>query len=118
MLEATRDAVNQLAHDCRKIGALLPTITHRVIRLAIERAPAVMPVPYPLVGRESHREAAGIYRQRLIAHYIAIYGAGWLSSSILPIVVAFVVEAIMRRWWGSGAEFRRTLRTAQIGMGS
>lgn len=115
MLDATREVVNQISHDVRGIGRISPEIASRVVRIAIEAWPAIVPLPYPLVGRDAHIEAIKITRARVRRKYEDTYGLGIVATILLSAIVQQVVAAILRRWWGGPTTFRRHMRLAQMG---
>lgn len=116
MFEATSEVINQISHDVRGIGRLNPTLANRVIRIAIETWPSIVPLPHPLVGRESHHEATRLTRERIRRRYEDTYGMGIIATILLSAVIQQVVAAILRRWWGNHSTFRKQVRIAQMGM--
>lgn len=116
MLQATSEVVNQISHDCKSVGRLQPKMTSRVIRLAIEMWPPIVPLPHPIVGKDAHHEAAKVTRERIRRAYQDTYGLGIIATIFLSAIIQQVVAAILRRWWGNHSTFRQSMRLAQTGM--
>lgn len=116
MYEATSEVVNQISHDVRGIGRVNGTMVNRVIRIAVELWPPIVPLPYPIVGKDAHHEGAKITRARIRRRYEDTYGMGIIATILLSAIIQQVVAAILRRWWGSNTTFRRQMRLAQMGM--
>ncbi len=116
MLDATREVVNQISHDVRCIGRFQPTLVNRVVRIAVEVWPPIVPLPYPIVGRDGHREAARATREKVRRRYEETYGLGIIATILLSAVIQQVVAAILRRWWANHGTFRQSMRLAQYGM--
>jgi hypothetical protein len=115
MLDATREVVNQISHDVRGIARLQPSIASRVVRIAVEAWPPIVPLPYPIVGKESHHEAIRLTRAKIRRQYEEQYGMGVIATILLSAIIQQVVAAILRRWWDNRGEFRRQMRLAQVG---
>lgn len=113
---ATRDVVWQVSHDVRKIGGVWPKTTSRVIRLAVELWPPLVPLPYPIAGKDAHKSASRLIAARVREQYEARYGMGILATIILSAIIQQVVAAIIRRWWGDRDSFRKHMRLAQVGL--
>lgn len=118
MHEATSEVVNQISHDVRGIGRVQPKMVNRVIRIAIETWPPIVPLPYPIVGKDAHHEAAKLTRARIRRRYEDTYGMGVIATIFLSAIIQQVVAAILRRWWANNSTFRQHMRLAQVGMKS
>lgn len=116
MLDATREVISQISHDVRLAGGMYPTTTSKVIRLAIENWPSIVPLPHPFIGRDAHRAAARGVQKRIVKAYEDRYGMGIIATIIVSAIVQQVVAAIMRRWWDNRGAWRRQVRAAQYGM--
>jgi hypothetical protein len=116
MLEATREVISQISHDVRMTGAVAPSVTNQVIRIAIEQWPSIVPLPHPFIGRDAHRAAARGVQKRIVKTYEDRYGMGIIATIIVSAIVQQVVAAIIRRWWDNTGSWRRQVRAAQYGM--
>jgi hypothetical protein len=114
--DASRDVTWQIAHDCAGAVALAPTTTHRVVRLAVELLPAVVPLQNPAAGRDAHRAAIRVMRQRIRDAYQDRHGCGIIATLILSAIIQQVVSALIARWWSGDSSFRRQVRLAQFGL--
>lgn len=115
--EATRNVVWQISHDASGIGRVTPETTGRVVRLAIELWPAVVPLPHPIAGREAHAASARAIKAKIREQYEQRYGMGIIATLILSAVISQVVQALIRRWWGDRSGFRQEVRMAQYALG-
>jgi hypothetical protein len=113
---ATRDVVWQVEHDVSGIGRVWPKTTSRVVRLAIELWPPIVPLPYPIAGQDAHKAATRTIAARVREQYEARYGMGIIATIILSAIIQQVVAALIRRWWGDRDSFRKRVRMAQVGL--
>lgn len=113
---ATRDVVWQVSHDVSRIGLVWPKTTNRVIRLAVELWPPLVPLPYPIAGKDAHKAATRMIVARVREQYEARYGMGIIATIILSAIIQQVVAALIRRWWGDRDSFRKQMRLAQVGL--
>ena len=114
--EATTGVVHQISHDVRGVGSLMPTTTNRVVRLAVEIWPPLVPLSYPNVARDAHVNATRAIRARVREQYEARYGCGVIATILLSAIIQQVVAAIIRRWWANNSSFRQQVRLAQWGL--
>lgn len=111
--EAYRDTMWQIEHDTGAVGRINGQMTRRVVQLAIELWPPLVPLPSAAVGADAHESAGRVIRQRIRDKYRQEYGFGIIAGLLLSAVIQAVVAAILRRWWGPDTEFRKRVRLVQ-----
>lgn len=118
MAEATRDVIWQIEHDLGGVCRASAKTTGRVVRLAVELWPPIVPLPYGVTtaAPESHAATTRAIKARIRQHYEERYGMGIIATILLSAIISQVVQAIIRRWWGGAGEFRRQMRLAQYGL--
>lgn len=116
LASAAQNVVWQISHDVGGLGRVTPETTSRVVRLAVELWPAVVPLPHAIAGREAHAASARAIKARIRQQYEQRYGMGIIATLILSAVISHVVQALIRRWWGGRGGFRQELRMAQYAL--
>lgn len=116
--DAMRDVCWQIEHDVGGVCRASSATTSRVVRLAVELWPPIVPLPYGVAtpATQGHAASTRSIKARIRQQYEERYGMGFLATIILSAVISQVVQAIIRRWWGNTGSFRKQMRLAQYGM--